>query len=244
MCVGPSGCVCVCVCVCINALLPKLKPKVAPRHLLCAIFKYGVESILPPHHPSVRTSWLGCHCTACVSPCLCDITVTVSHCESGLTLFASFLFPTRHGQEGRSEADARVVQAGAGEKRPGPLWVRTHDIVSTLLDCWWVSGVIFPLCIASFLPSSFTSRFFFLYIYIHHVYKSAPLHHHLDNSLTCMLVCINVHKANNNLSDELLFFSPFDQLLHNMQLKLHTSAPSAPNHYAYKQIFKVNRFWN
>lgn len=37
----------------------------------------------------------------------------------------------RHGQEGRPQADAGVVQAGSREKRPGPLWVGTHDFVST-----------------------------------------------------------------------------------------------------------------
>ncbi|CAF88952.1 unnamed protein product, partial [Tetraodon nigroviridis] len=36
-----------------------------------------------------------------------------------------------HGQEGRPQADAGVVQAGAGEKRPGPLRVGAHDFVST-----------------------------------------------------------------------------------------------------------------
>lgn len=58
-----------------------------------------VESILPPHHPSARTSWLGCHCIACVGPCLCDTSVVSRPSGVLLTLFASFLLPSGMGKK-------------------------------------------------------------------------------------------------------------------------------------------------
>lgn len=95
--------VCVRMCVFARAHLQKLKP-VAPRHLLCVSFKYGVtdyvgvQSILPPHRPSARTSWLGCHCIACVSPCLCDISVFSQPFGLSLPLCASS-FPPGMGKK-------------------------------------------------------------------------------------------------------------------------------------------------
>ena len=51
----------------------------------------------------------------------------------------TLLFPfRRHGQEGRPQADAGVVQTGPGEERTGPLRVGAHDLVSSnvVVDCF------------------------------------------------------------------------------------------------------------
>lgn len=111
----------ICVCVCVH--LPKLKPA-APRHLIRVSFKNGVTDCVGVH-PSTLPSfsedtlaWLSLHC-------LCP-SLSVSHqCHLPsiwpLTPTVCFFLSSRHGQEGRSQANARVVQAGAGEKCPGPL---------------------------------------------------------------------------------------------------------------------------
>lgn len=86
------------LCVFLCEHMPNLSP-VAPPHLLSAIVRYStanhvdVESILPPHHPSVRTSWLGCHCIACVSPRLCDMSVVLQPPGVSLLLCASSFHP-------------------------------------------------------------------------------------------------------------------------------------------------------
>lgn len=89
----------------------------------------GVESIFLPHHPSTRTSRLGCDCIPqcrSLSVLVCSIWCRASHRYTSPTLFS------RYGKEGWSETDARVVQARAGEECPSPLWIWTHDIVSDI----------------------------------------------------------------------------------------------------------------
>lgn len=65
----------------------------------------------------------------------------------------------RHGQEGRPQADAGVVQAGAGEERPGPLRVRAHDLVS------WVASRRFATDADSNRSTLSSEAFIFILIY-------------------------------------------------------------------------------
>ena len=77
----------------------------------------------------------------CVCVCVCVFVLRVEKdlgrlvvCRWSLT---RWVFPVRrHGKEGRPQADAGVVQTGAGEERPGPLRVGAHDIVSTDVVPW------------------------------------------------------------------------------------------------------------
>lgn len=75
-------------------------------------------------------AWLSLHCLCQSLSVWHQCRLPAIWCLTHTVCFLPFSF--RHGQEGRSQANARVVQAGAGEKRPGPLWVGTHDIVSTV----------------------------------------------------------------------------------------------------------------
>lgn len=104
---------------CTHTLQPWALPPLCVPSSSCMARLSTLVSVPPStNHSSARTPGLA------VSVCL---SVCVTSCTHLL------LPSSRYGQEGRPEADAGVVQAGAGEERPGPLWVGTHDIVSKLL---------------------------------------------------------------------------------------------------------------
>ena len=128
-------CLCVCLCVCVFAHLTQLNNWVTPRRLLPDIFKYVGQLSTSVSSPFLHltTAQRGHPGLAVITLPVSVLVCVTSVCPSSVSsppLCAS-LSSSRHGQEGRSQTNAGVVQAGAGEKRPRPLWVWTHDIVST-----------------------------------------------------------------------------------------------------------------
>lgn len=126
-----------CICTCALANIESSSSTPPPAcHLQAWMARLSTLVLSSFFHPSVsstRASWLGCHWLG-VGPCLsvcrpCHLAATWV-----LTSALFSLLSSRNGQEGWSQTNARVVQAGSGEECSGPLWVRTHDIVSTPLD--------------------------------------------------------------------------------------------------------------
>lgn len=130
-----SCCACApCLCVCTCQRRPRPHP-----HFMRAGFENGASDHrgVPSTSPSSEDTlaWLS---ASPVSVVVCVSSVLSSHpspppflCPPAPSIKLCRFVLHRHGQEGRPQANAGVVQAGSGEKRPGPLWVRTHDFVST-----------------------------------------------------------------------------------------------------------------
>lgn len=129
------GFFCICMCALANIESSSSTP-VSACHLqawMASLSTLALSSFFHPTISSARASWLGCHwarVSVLVSVCRpCPLAATWV-----LTSALCFLLSSRNGEKGWSETNARVVQAGAGEECSGPLWVRTHDIVSTAPD--------------------------------------------------------------------------------------------------------------